>query len=220
MSILSLHDITKSFGPLEILKGVSFEIEAGDSVAITGPSGSGKSTLLHILGTLDTLGSGQLEIEGIDPAGLSEVDLAKFRNERIGFVFQDAYLLPQFSVIENTIMPVRAFESVTGADRERARGLLSEVGLGEREDHLPGQLSGGERQRAAIARSLVMNPRLLLCDEPTGNLDARTAEQIADTLLRSGAGDDRALVVTTHSETLAQRMSRRFELRDGQCFEV
>lgn len=220
MSILSARDITKSFGPLDILKGISLAVEAGDSVAITGPSGSGKSTLLHILGTLDTLGSGQLEIEGIDPGALSEVDLSKFRNERIGFVFQDAYLLPQFSVIENTVMPVRAFGSVTEADREIARGLLSEVGLGEREDHLPGQLSGGERQRAAIARSLVMNPRLLLCDEPTGNLDARTAERIADTLLRSGAGDDRALVVITHSETLAQRMSRRFELRDGQCFEV
>lgn len=220
MFLLRTKSISKSYADLTVLRDISFEIQAGDSVAITGPSGSGKSTLLHILGTLDTPSSGILEIEGEAPGDFSDVELSKFRNERIGFVFQDAYLLPQFSVVENTTMPVRAFGRVTDGDRERARDLLKEVGLGDREDHLPGQLSGGERQRAAIARSLVMRPRLLLCDEPTGNLDARTAEQITDTLLSSGVGEDRALVVITHNETLAQRMSRRFELRDGKCFEV
>lgn len=218
--MLKAQHITKSFGKLEILKAISLSVSPNESVAIVGPSGSGKSTLLHILGTLDTPTSGSLEIAGEDPSGLSEGDLARFRNERIGFVFQDAYLLPQFSVLENTLLPVRAFGSVDQAVRSRAEQLLVEVGLGDRLDHLPGQLSGGERQRAAIARSLVMEPDLLLCDEPTGNLDGQTADRIKETLLTAGVSDGRALIVITHSEALAESMTRKLTLRDGQCFEA
>ena len=220
MVLLKSTKLFKSYGSLEILKDISLEVNAGDSVAITGPSGSGKSTLLHILGTLDSPSSGSLEIQGQDPSTLSEKDLARFRNERVGFVFQDACLLPQFSVLENVLLPVRAFGRVTRDHTTRAHELLNNVGLSERTGHLPGQLSGGERQRAAIARSVVMGPQVLLCDEPTGNLDGRMADQIADTLLQTAATEERALVVITHSETLAQRMSRRFTLQDGLCLEV
>lgn len=218
MSLLSTHNLTKSFGHLEILRAISLSVEAGDAVAITGPSGSGKSTLLHILGTLDSPTSGRVEVAGTDPAGLSEEALARFRNEKIGFVFQDAYLLPQYSVRENVLLPVRAFARVDETVRARADELLTRVGLGERTDHLPGQLSGGERQRAAIARSLIMAPDVLLCDEPTGNLDGKTAETVTDTLLELAVSPERALVVITHSDALAERMSRHLTLRDGQCY--
>lgn len=217
-SLLTASALSKSFDALEILHNLSLEILPGTTTAITGPSGSGKSTLLHILGTLDTPTSGSVEIAGRNPFELPEAELAKFRNERIGFVFQDAYLLPQFSALENVLLPVRAFGKVDDAVRDRAIGLLETVGLGERTNHLPGQLSGGERQRAAIARSLVMAPGLLLCDEPTGSLDAATAERVTDALLVAAGDGDRALVVITHSERLAERMERHLTLRDGQCF--
>ena len=220
MRILEAKAIHKSFPPLEILNGVSLSVELGDSVAITGPSGSGKSTLLHILGTLDNPTSGALEIAGEDPFTLLDTEISKFRNRTVGFVFQDAHLLPQFSVMENVLLPVRAFRKVTDLDAARAKQLLSDVGLQDRVSHLPEQLSGGERQRTAIARSLIMAPRLLLCDEPTGNLDSTTAEQITEVLLTAGGGPDRALIVITHSEVLATRMSRHLVLRDGQCFEA
>jgi lipoprotein-releasing system ATP-binding protein len=218
--LLSTNSISKSYGPLHILRDISLSVEAGDAIAITGPSGSGKSTLLHILGTLDDPTSGSLEICGQDPAGLTDVDLSKFRNETLGFVFQDAHLLPQFSVTENVLIPARAFGSITPDKVSRCEDLLKEVGLSDRSGHLPSQLSGGERQRAAIARALVMEPKLLLCDEPTGNLDSATAEQIANVLLAFGTASGRALIVITHSDTLAGRMSRQLTLRDGQCSEV
>lgn len=220
ISLLSSQNLTKSYGPLEILRGISLSIDAGESIAIMGPSGSGKSTLLHILGTLDSPSSGTLEIGGKSPADLADTDLSRFRNQTIGFVFQDAHLLPQFSVLENVLLPIRAIGKVGDPETARATQLLLDVGLEERANHLPGQLSGGERQRAAIARSLIMQPRLLLCDEPTGNLDATTADQITDVLLHSGVGPERALIVITHSDALARRMSRHLELRDGQCFEA
>ena len=218
--LLTTTNLTKSYHTLEILKGISLYVDRSDSVAITGPSGSGKSTLLHILGTLDTPTSGSLEIDGQDLSTLSESGLSRFRNETVGFVFQDAHLLPQFSVLENVLLPVRAFGRVDAAATEQAESLIASVGLAERMTHLPGQLSGGERQRTAIARSLIMEPSLLLCDEPTGNLDGQIADTVLEVLLSSAVSEDRALIVITHSESLAASMSRRFTLKDGLCSEV
>ena len=218
--LLTTTNLTKSYHTLEILKGISLHVDRADSVAITGPSGSGKSTLLHILGTLDTPTSGSLEIDGQDLSTLSESGLSRFRNETVGFVFQDAHLLPQFSVLENVLLPVRAFGRVDAAATEQAESLIASVGLAERMTHLPGQISGGERQRTAIARSLIMEPSLLLCDEPTGNLDGQIADTVLEVLLSSAVSEDRALIVITHSESLAASMSRRFTLKDGLCSEV
>ena len=218
--LLTRTNLTKSYHTLEILKGISLCVDRSDSVAITGPSGSGKSTLLHILGTLDTPTSGSLEIDGQDLSTLSESGLSRFRNETVGFVFQDAHLLPQFSVLENVLLPVRAFGRVDAAATEQAESLIASVGLAERMTHLPGQISGGERQRTAIARSLIMEPSLLLCDEPTGNLDGQIADTVLEVLLSSAVSEDRALIVITHSESLAASMSRRFTLKDGLCSEV
>ncbi|HAA77061.1 TPA: ATP-binding protein [Candidatus Latescibacteria bacterium] len=218
--LLTTTNLTKSYHTLEILKGISLYVDRSDSVAITGPSGSGKSTLLHILGTLDTPTSGSLEIDGQDLSTLSESGLSRFRNETVGVVFQDAHLLPQFSVLENVLLPVRAFGRVDAAATEQAESLIASVGLAERMTHLPGQLSGGERQRTAIARSLIMEPSLLLCDEPTGNLDGQIADTVLEVLLSSAVSEDRALIVITHSESLAASMSRRFTLKDGLCSEV
>jgi lipoprotein-releasing system ATP-binding protein len=214
--------LTKSFrlGDREVpvLTGVDLDLDDGDALAVTGPSGSGKSTLLHILGTLDTADGGRLLLDGTDPSTLAERDLARFRNRTVGFVFQDHHLLPQYSVLENVLLPALAFpDGREGAD-ERARELLRRVGLAERLDHRPAALSGGERQRAAVARALVNRPRLLLCDEPTGSLDPATAERVADLLFELHEGDpERVLVVVTHSEALAGRFPRRCRLREGRC---
>ena len=198
-------------GPLRILEHVSFSMNAGDAAAIMGPSGSGKSTLLYILGALDRPTSGTVSLAGENPFGLPPGELATFRNRRIGFVFQDHALLPQCSVLENVLVPTL----VGTADAEapaRARHLLDRVGLGDRLDHRPAQLSGGERQRAAIARALVRQPQLLLCDEPTGNLDATSAETVASLLFELHAAQQTVLVVVTHSEALASRFPIRFDL--------
>src|SRR5262245_20917723 len=168
-------------GPLTVLRDVGFTLEPGESLAVMGPSGSGKSTLLHILGTLDRPTSGTVRLAGQDPFALSEKELADFRNRHVGFVFQDHHLLPQCSVLENVLIPTLvARDGNAGA---WARELLGRVGLADRLDHRPAELSGGERQRVAIARALVRKPQLLLADEPTGNLDRRTAERVAELLL-------------------------------------
>ncbi|SVE32945.1 uncharacterized protein METZ01_LOCUS485799, partial [marine metagenome] len=184
--MLTARRLGKVFGPqdapLEILRDVNFEVPAGQSLAITGPSGSGKSTLLHILGSLDTPSSGGVEIDSIDPFALPELELARFRNTVVGFVFQDHHLLPQHSLLENVLIPALAFGRPEPAVVVRARGLLDRVGLSHRLDHRPGQLSGGECQRTALARGLLHQPKLLLCDEPTGSLDRRTAQSVADLL--------------------------------------
>ena len=221
---LRIRAIHKSFQlgstTVEVLQGASFDLDSAESLVLTGPSGSGKSTLLHIAGTLDTPSSGQVEIEGTDPAVLGERDLARFRNSTIGFVFQDSHLLPQYSVLENVILPALAYP--TGADDPTAWGeeLLERVGLAHRLRHRPSELSGGERQRAAVARALINRPRLLLCDEPTGSLDASTANSVADLLFQLHAREANMLLVVTHSTELARRFSRRLELREGRCFEV
>jgi lipoprotein-releasing system ATP-binding protein len=202
-------------GELTILDGASLELTSGESLAIMGPSGSGKSTLLNIIGTLETPTSGDVVIDGCDPFALSETDLARFRNQTIGFVFQEHHLLPQCSVLENVLLPTLADADSPDAE-QRARELLDRVGLVDRLDHRPAQLSGGERQRVAIARALVNNPSVLLADEPTGNLDVKTAETIADLLTEIHRGESTILIVVTHSQKLADRYDRCVELVAGK----
>jgi lipoprotein-releasing system ATP-binding protein len=224
--MLKVAGLTKTYpspnGPLQVLTDATFELAAGESAAMTGPSGSGKSTLLHILGVLEPPTSGTVTLDGIDPYSLGVKALAEFRNQRIGFVFQDHCLLPQLSVLENVLVPtlVATGKAAGPADLDLARTLIEQVGLSARADHRPGALSGGERQRVAIARALIRQPRLLLCDEPTGNLDADSAATIADLLLDLHRRHDAILIVVTHSPALAARMARRFALDRGAVREV
>lgn len=224
VSGLEVRGVHKSFElgstTVEVLRGATFDLASGGSLVLTGPSGSGKSTLLHIVGTLDEPSAGQVEIEGYDPSSLPEKDLARFRNSTIGFVFQESHLLPQFSVLENVLMPALAFASDAKDKTRWAQELLDRVGLSHRLRHRPAELSGGERQRVAVARSLINRPRLLLCDEPTGSLDAATAESIASLLFQLHSQEANMLLVVTHSVELAGRFARRLELREGRCFEV
>ncbi len=217
---LSVRALEKSYSlggqPLSVLSDLSLEMRPGDSLAIVGPSGSGKSTLLQILGTLDRPDSGTVRIAGTNPFELGENELAAFRNRHIGFIFQDHHLLPQLSVLENVLIPALATRSATAADRDRAVELIERVGLSSRANHLPGELSGGERERVAIARSLLCKPDLMLADEPTGNLDRHTAETITRLLLELQQQADAMLVVVTHSQSLAEAMSRQVELADGK----
>ena len=217
--LLVVEGLSKRFetprGPITVLDEVSFSRRPGEALCIMGPSGSGKSTLLHVLGTLEPPTSGRVILEGRDPFHLGDADLAAFRNRAIGFVFQDHYLLPQCSVLENVLAP--SLVSLQRGDHEaRARELLARVGLGERLDHRPAELSGGEKQRAALARALVLRPRLLLCDEPTGNLDEANAEAVADLLLELHASEQAVLIAVTHSEALAERFSDRRRLAAGR----
>ena len=182
---------------------------------MVGPSGSGKSTLLHILGTLEPPSSGRVTLEGRDPFALGERELAAFRNREVGFVFQDHCLLPQCSVLENVLIPTLVAPRRAGYET-KARELLARVGLGERLDHRPAELSGGEKQRVALARALVLSPRLLLCDEPTGNLDAAAAESVASLLFELQAQRQAILVLVTHSAELAARCEDRRRLVDGR----
>ncbi len=205
-------------GVLRILDGLSLSVDPGEPLAIMGPSGSGKSTLLHILGALDRPTSGTVTLNGTDPHALDDEQLAAFRNRRVGFVFQDHCLLPQLSVLENVLVPTL----VAPKDRDhraRARELLERVDLGHRGRHRPWAISGGERQRVALARALILSPGVLLCDEPTGNLDRRTAEGVG-TLLLDVASDERViLVAVTHSPELANRFPRQARLAEGRLRE-
>jgi len=219
MPDLDVQHVAKSYptatDPLVVLRDVSFGLSVGENLAILGPSGCGKSTLLHILGALDKPTSGKVSLKGQDPFTLSEKDLAHFRNREIGFVFQDHYLLPQLTVIENLLLPLLAFGTVTDAARERAKMLLDRVGLAARAGHLPSELSGGERGRAAIARALIAKPSLILADEPTGNLDRTTAKSISQLLLDMQRDEGAMLITVTHSLDLAALMQRRVELDNG-----
>lgn len=218
---LAARELVKSFhlGGLEVpvLRGVSFTLGEGEALAVTGPSGSGKSTLLHLLGTLDTPDSGSVAIDGVDPSSLAEPELARFRNRTVGFVFQDHHLLPQYTVLENVLLPALAFRDGREGAEERGRELLERVGLGARLEHRPAELSGGERQRVAVARSLINRPAVLLCDEPTGSLDRSSAERVAQLLFELHRAAGAALVVVTHSLELAGRFGRRCELVEGRC---
>lgn len=220
MSALTVQALNKSYRSgedrLHVLRDLSLRMTSGESLAIVGPSGSGKSTLLQILGTLDHPDSGTVELAGVDPFVLNEQRLAEFRNAKIGFIFQDHHLLPQLSVLENVLIPALAGGPATSADFERAEDLVGRVGLADRQRHLPGQLSGGERERVAIARALFRDPVLILADEPTGNLDRKTAEKITALLTDLQQQSGAMLIAVTHSDSLAAAMGRRAELVDGQ----
>lgn len=216
--MLEAQNISKSYGgaggDLCVLRDASLRLEKGASASIMGPSGCGKSTLLNILGTLEKPTGGMVRVEGRDPFSLKEVELAAFRNQSIGFVFQDHHLLPQCTVLENVLVPALVTDRGDVAV-ERAKALLDRVGLSGRLEHLPSELSGGERQRTAIARALVNQPAVVLADEPTGNLDRASADVVANLLSELHQAEQAILVVVTHSEELASRFDQQFKLVDG-----
>ena len=221
--LYQVNGLVKEFqGPAEqltVLKGVNFSLPRGESVAILGASGCGKSTLLHILGTLDTPTQGQVWLDGREISGLTSPERARIRNSYIGFVFQFHHLLPEFTTLENVAMP----GIIQGLPKAKAMGLAKEaldlVGLGQRLDHRVTTLSGGERQRAAIARAILLRPKVLLADEPTGNLDEKTGEKVGDILLNLNREVGMALVIVTHNSDLAGLMHRRYELKAGELYE-
>ncbi len=220
--VLAMHNVTRSFPAavpgqpdLTILSAVNLKIVSGTALAIRGPSGCGKSTLLYLAGTLDRPSSGTLEILGQNPWRLSTRDLAAFRNQHIGFIFQDHQLLPQCSVLENVLLPALAGFAANGNLRERALQLIERVGLAHRTHQRPGQLSGGERQRVAVCRALLQQPSLLLADEPTGNLDPATATEIGSLLLEMASENQTALLCVTHSDELAARFPNSLTLTGG-----
>ena len=219
---LDVADLHKSYrlGPdtIEVLRGISFRMQAGQSLAIVGPSGAGKSTLLHLIGTLDAPTSGTIEIGGRIPHQLPEPELAAFRNRAIGFVFQDHHLLPQYSVLENVLLPAMARSKGSSAAERRAVELIERVGLSGRLAHRPAELSGGERQRAAVARALRPGP--LMSDEPTGNLDAASAAAVAALLFDLHRQERNILIAVTHGLELAAMFERRLRLSEGVCSEV
>jgi lipoprotein-releasing system ATP-binding protein len=217
--VLQATHLTKTYpspaGDLAILTEVSLSLAGGEAAAITGPSGSGKSTLLYVLGALEPPTSGVVTLDGQNPYDLDAAKLAAFRNRQVGFVFQDHCLLPQCSVIENVLVPTLVGDR-DGNAAGRAKHLLEQVGLADRLAHRPAELSGGEKQRAAIARALIRQPRLLLCDEPTGNLDADTAARVAELLLTLHERQQTMMIVVTHSEGLAARFRKRWRIARGQ----
>jgi len=214
---LTVSGVRKEFeapgGTLLVLRDVSFEMTAGETLAVVGPSGSGKSTLLNIIGSLDRPTAGSVKLGALEVTGLDGVALADYRARRVGFIFQDHHLLPQLTALENVILPTLAAGYTAGADR--ACTLLERVGLADRMDYLPVRLSGGERQRVAVARAMINGPPLLLCDEPTGNLDRETAQRVAEIFVELAAEHSVMLVVVTHNMGLARNFRRCLELRHG-----
>jgi lipoprotein-releasing system ATP-binding protein len=216
--VLDVQQVAKTYeapgGPLKVLTEVTFTLRPGESAAIMGPSGSGKSSLLYVLGGLEPPTSGRVTLGGQNPYELDGDRLAAFRNRQVGFVFQDHCLLPQCTVIENVLVPTLVGEPDGGAS-DRARALLDDVGLGERLDHRPAALSGGEKQRVALARALIREPQLLLCDEPTGNLDVDSADRVAELLIDLHRRQQTILVVVTHSTAFAERFVNRWRIDRG-----
>jgi lipoprotein-releasing system ATP-binding protein len=222
--MIKLENLSKTFvkdgNRIDVLQNISLDIAKGASLAIVGVSGAGKSTLIHILGTLDHPTSGTLLIGGHPVFEWHKKKIAAFRNKTIGFVFQFNNLLPEFSALENTMMPALISGMPKREAAEKAGLLLAEVGLGHRLKHKPGELSGGEQQRVAIARALVMEPEILLADEPTGNLDTETGKKIEDILVHLNETKNITLIVVTHNKLLADRMSGRIGLRDGKIYDL
>ncbi len=222
--LYEIRDVWKSYSngtkKVEVLRGVNFAVRSGETVAVTGPSGVGKSTFLHILGLLDKPVTGTVLLDGVDILQLADADRAHIRNKRIGFVFQFFQLLPEFSALENVYMPGLIAGESRNDLKKRARQLLEDVGLADRASHRPGELSGGEQQRVAIARALVMHPEVLLADEPTGNLDPDTGEEIEVLMKNLNRGLKTTLIVVTHKESLSRAMDRRVGLVSGKLEEL
>jgi lipoprotein-releasing system ATP-binding protein len=224
--LLSVHGLVKTYfmaekaggrpRRVEVLRGVDVEVAAGEMVALTGPSGSGKSTFLNVIGALDAPTAGRVAFEGEDLFGRDAAALAAFRNATVGFIFQSHHLLPEFTALENAMMPGLISRAPRGEARRGAQEMLALVGLAERVDHKPGELSGGEQQRVALARALCLRPRLLLADEPTGNLDPATAEGIHALLQDLNRRLGITMVVVTHNERLAEAFPRRLRLSAGR----
>ena len=222
--MIRVNDLKKTFikdgNHIEVLKGLNLEIRRGESLAMLGVSGAGKSTLIHILGALDHPTSGKVLFDDINIFSWDDNKIAKFRNRKIGFVFQLHNLLPEFSALENTMMPALIHGLSRREAKQRAESLLETVGLSHRFTHKSGELSGGEQQRVAVARALVMEPDILLADEPTGNLDTETGKKIEDILLGLNISKKITLVVVTHNKSLADRMQKRVGLRDGRTYDI
>jgi lipoprotein-releasing system ATP-binding protein len=215
-ALISVKDIHKAYGQLEVLKGVDLQIAAGEFVSIVGKSGAGKSTLLHIMGTLDLPDSGELIVGEQSVFSLSARELARFRNENIGFVFQFHHLLPEFTALENVCIPSFIQGNSEDVAEKRAKELLDYLGLAERLSHKPGQLSGGEQQRVAVARALMNDPAIVLADEPSGNLDSSTSKELHQLLFRLRDDFNQTFVIVTHNEELAAMSDRTLHMTDGK----
>jgi lipoprotein-releasing system ATP-binding protein len=223
-AVLEAKGVFRSFQTgsviLDVLKGVDLEIYQGEIVALIGPSGSGKSTLLHILGALDRPDKGSINLDSVEVFSLNDKELAHLRNRSVGFVFQFHHLMPEFSALENVMMPkLIAGEGIKNIEN-KAMELLDEVGLKDRTDHKPGELSGGEQQRVAVARALINDPKIVIADEPSGNLDRSTAESLHNLILELNRDRNQTFVLATHNLELAQRANRIFKLKDGQVEQI
>lgn len=214
--MIKVSNIVKRFGDLEVLHGVSLSVERGEIISIVGASGAGKTTLLQIIGTLMTPDGGEISIDGVSPVGISDAELSTFRNRHIGFVFQFHHLLEEFSALENVMMPMLIAKVSRGEAKQRAKELLAMVGMEHRMEHKPSALSGGEQQRVAIARALANNPSVVLADEPTGNLDSATRDEIQSLFFTLRERTGQTFLIVTHDEKLAERSDRKIVMSDGR----
>ncbi len=214
--MIQLSGIRKSFGKLEVLKGIELQVNAREIISVTGPSGAGKTTLLQILGTLDRPDQGTLVFDNEDPFKLSDTKLSAFRNRTIGFVFQFHQLLPEFTALENVMIPGMIARTDLNILKQRAAHLLEKLNLGNRAQHKPSELSGGEQQRVAVARALINNPKLILADEPSGNLDSKNARELHELFLKLREEEGQAFVIVTHNEELAKLADRKVHMEDGR----
>jgi len=214
--VIEAYSLTKKYGPLEVLKGVDIRVAQGELVSIVGPSGAGKSTLLQLLGTLDKPTSGQLLLDNVDVGSLNDRQLSRFRNQKIGFVFQFHQLLPEFTALENICIPAFIAGQNKSDSEKEARRLLSFLNLSERALHKPAELSGGEQQRIAVARALINKPSILFADEPSGNLDSKNAEELHTLFVQLKIEAKQTIVVVTHNENLANLADRKLIMRDGR----